>query len=233
MSTKRAVSRLRSRRLALAAEQVKEQAIQARAEREAMFRKLVLGPSGKLPEDEAGRKEYLDQLAQTRLKKQHRLTVGRILADPDVARAFAAHPQPLSLYETLQQAPSAGPETLGNDQPPPIARAILEDLCRQFLILTGPPPEEFATPCGIFELWFTPRSRGEVLITTAEPLRAMDDQRSTVNEASVRLELPADIAERLDKACRLSGLTRGEVVAELMRRQNPNALLEGIKVPQP
>lgn len=215
------------RYLTLAAQQFKERSGQLRVERETFYRKLVLGPSGKLNENDASRRDYLDRLKRARLQSQHRRIIERILENPAAARAFTSPENPATFQETLKSARAKGPPGAGPRSLPPLD-ARLNTLCTELLKAIGI-SQGFPVLCKIFRLEFVYAPRGADFDTTPPP--ASPDKPG--GQTPVSIALPGDLAEQLGKAARFCGLTRGEVVAELVRRRDPAALLSALKSLQP
>jgi len=221
-------SRGRQRCLGVLAERVKQRTKAVQKVKEAQFRAIIKearDPSGK-PED------YPALLQQTKLQKNHLRTLTKLLANAHVAEAFVRDDGPLSLAEALRElrqpdGPEAPASTDSAEQTESAEskqadklrdlRPELQRVGTELLMLQGV-SACFTFECGIFELVFTARPRG-VGFDTPAPIYYPDPNRPKAKATSaVRLEFPPEIAECLSLAARFSGLSRSEVVAELLRR---------------
>jgi hypothetical protein len=235
--------RRQQRSLARLIERLKTRPTPYRQEKEAQYREIMRrskdaaksadGQPGGL----ADREEWLEQ---TGLETHHLRAITAILRDAEIATAFLNEKTPLGLTEALEKIrqkalppPSPQDEQAASVKVPrQDLNALLTILCSELL---RPPhtAKPFPLKCGIYELAFTNRPKGDIFVTPPRVLEPeTPNQVELREEQMVCLEVAPDIAESLGKAARFCGLTRAEVVAELVTRQDPAGLIEALNAPE-
>jgi hypothetical protein len=210
--------------------------------KEAQYRKIIrrsveaIESSEGKPGGLADCEKWLDQ---TSLEKHHLRAITAILHDAEITSAFLNGNPPLSLKEALEKIrqKAATPATADGQRPVveaqrPGPNNLLTTLCSE-LLQRRPPAKAFPLKCGIYELAFTKRPKG-VIFNTPPPVSNPETPKPVElpQIKEINLELPPDIAEALGKAGRFCGLTRAEVVAELVSRQDPARLVDALSGPE-
>jgi hypothetical protein len=233
--------RRQQRSLARLIERLKARPTPYRQEKEAQYREIIRRSTDAAKSTDGKRGGLADWekwLEQTGLETHHRRAITAILRDAKIATAFLDEKTPLSLTEALDkirqkaQPPPQDQEPASVKVPRQDLNAVLTTLCSELL---QPPhtAKPFPLKCGIYELAFTNRPEGVIFVTPPRVLEPeTPNQIEFSEEQTVCLEVAPDIAESLGKAARFCGLTRAEVVAELVTRQDPAGLIEALNAPE-
>lgn len=231
--------RRQQRSLARLIERLKTKPTPYRQEKEAQYREIMRRSKDAAKSADGqpgGLADREERLEQTGLETHHLRAITAILRDAEIATAFLNEKTPLSLTEALEKIrQKAQPPPRPQDEqkvPRHDLNAVLTTLCSELL---QPPhtAKPFPLKCGIYELAFTNRPKGDIFVTPPRVLEPeTPNQVELPEEQMVCLEVAPDIAESLGKAARFCGLTRAEVVAELVTRQDPAGLIEALNAPE-